>query len=136
MGPWPRPAEHDPAVRDAPARRRHRQRGRLPLPPGRTAGDARGRGPGHSVVRLPAGIPEDLVRGPRVTGSVHAAARSPVLMTVSGRATAPDAAEVMRLFPPRPAGSDWPATRQSCEQVLTRLLAPPFALANPARPAP
>ena len=59
-------------------------------------------------------------------------ARSLVLTRLPGRATAPDAAQVMRLFPPRPAASGWPATRQSREQVLTRLLAPPFTLDNPA----
>ncbi len=53
-------------------------------------------------------------------------------MKVSRRATAPDAAQVMRQFPPRPASSGWPATRHSREQVLARLLAPPFALGNPA----
>ena len=59
-------------------------------------------------------------------------AGSLVLTRLPGRATAPDAAQVMRLFPPRPAGSAWPATRHSREHVLTRLLAPPFALDNPA----
>ena len=55
-----------------------------------------------------------------------------MLTRLPGRATAPDAAQVMRLFPPRPAASGWPATRQSREHVLTRLLAPPFTLDNPA----
>ena len=55
-----------------------------------------------------------------------------MLTRLPGRATAPDAAQVMRLFPPRPAGSGWPATRHSREHVLARLLAPPFALDNPA----
>jgi Phage integrase family len=64
--------------------------------------------------------------------SGRAPAGSPVLMKVSRRATAPDAGQVLRQFPPRPAGSGWPATRQSREQVLARLLAPPFALDNPA----
>jgi integrase len=62
----------------------------------------------------------------------HAPAGSLVLAPLPGRATAPDAAQVMRLFPPRPAGSRWPATTQSREQVLARLLAPPFALDNRA----
>ena len=62
----------------------------------------------------------------------YAPAGSLVLTRLPGRATAPDAAQVMRLFPPRPAASGWPATRQSREQVLTRLLAPPFTLDNPA----
>ena len=57
-------------------------------------------------------------------------ARSLVLTRLPGRATAPDAAQVMRLFPPRPAASGWPATRQSREHILTRLLAPPFTLDN------
>ena len=67
-----------------------------------------------------------------MTGPGHASAGSLVLARLPGRATAPDAAQVMRLFPPRPAAGSWPAARQSREQVLTRLLAPPFALDNPA----
>src|SRR5438034_290520 len=130
MGPGPRPAEHHPEVRDAAARRRDRQRGRLPRPPGRTAADARRWRPGCSVIRLPSRIPEDLVRGCHVTGPDPA--WSLVLTRLPGRATAPDAAQVMRLFPPRPAASGWPATRQSREHILTRLLAPPFTLDNPA----
>ena len=63
--------------------------------------------------------------GPDPAGSL-------VLTRLPCRATAPDAEQVMRLFPPRPAGSGWPATRQSREHILTRLLAPPFALDNPA----
>src|SRR6266576_876374 len=63
--------------------------------------------------------------GPDPAGSL-------VLTRLPGRATGPDAAQVMRLFPPRPAGASWPATRQSREHILTRLLAPPFALDNPA----
>ncbi len=65
-----------------------------------------------------------------MTGSDPAG--SLVLTRLPGRATAPDAAQVMRLFPPRPAASGWPATRQSREHILTRLLAPPFTLDNPA----
>jgi Phage integrase family len=34
-------------------------------------------------------------------------------------------------FPPRPVASSWPQTRASRTQVLTRLLAAPFALDNP-----
>ena len=63
--------------------------------------------------------------GPDPAGSL-------VLTRLPSRATAPDAEQVMRLFPPRPAGSGWPATGQSREHVFTRLLAPPFALDNPA----
>jgi integrase len=62
----------------------------------------------------------------------HAPAGSLVLAPLPGREMAPDAAQVMRLFPPRPTGSRWPATTQSREQVLARLLAPPFALDNRA----
>src|SRR5881398_2790810 len=54
--------------------------------------------------------------GPDPAGSL-------VLTRLPGRATAPDAEQVMRLFPPRPAGASWPATRQSREHILTRLLA-------------
>jgi hypothetical protein len=67
-----------------------------------------------------------------VIAPADAPAGSRVLMTIPGRGLAPDAAQVMRLFPPRPPLSRWPATRQSRGQVLTRLLAPPFALDNPA----
>ena len=67
-----------------------------------------------------------------MTASGHVPAGSLVLTRLPGRATAPDAAQVMRLFPPRPAGTSWPATGHPREQVLTRLLAPPFALDNPA----
>ena len=67
-----------------------------------------------------------------MTGAARAPAGSLVLTRLPGRATAPDAAQVMRLFPPRPAASGWPATRHPGEQVLTRLLTPPFTLDNPA----
>ncbi len=67
-----------------------------------------------------------------MTGSARPPAGSLVLTRLPGRATAPDAAQVMRLFPPRPAPGGWPATRHPREQVLTRLLAPPFTLDNPA----
>ena len=34
-------------------------------------------------------------------------------------------------FPPRPAAASWPATRATRQEVLARLLAPPFPLDNP-----
>jgi hypothetical protein len=34
-------------------------------------------------------------------------------------------------FPPRPAAGSWPATRATRQEVLARLLAPPFPLDNP-----
>ncbi len=41
-------------------------------------------------------------------------------------------AELLARFPPRPAVASWPATLATRQQVLSRLLAPPFALDNPA----
>jgi Phage integrase family len=67
---------------------------------------------------------------------VSAAAAAPaesVLFTASrGGTLVPEAAEVMRRFPPRSAAHNWPETRQPREQVLARLLAPPFTLASQA----
>jgi len=40
-------------------------------------------------------------------------------------------AELLARFPPRLAPSSWPGTRAGRHEVLARLLAPPFALANP-----
>jgi hypothetical protein len=40
-------------------------------------------------------------------------------------------AELPTRFPPRPAGSSWPATLATRQEVLARLLAPPFPLDNP-----
>ena len=37
-------------------------------------------------------------------------------------------AELLTQFPPRPAALSWPATLAARQQVLARLLAPPFAL--------
>ena len=37
-------------------------------------------------------------------------------------------AELMERFPPRPVAASWPATRATRQQVLSRALAPPFAL--------
>jgi integrase len=41
------------------------------------------------------------------------------------------AAELPARFPPRPAASSWPATLATRQEVLERLLAPPFPLDNP-----
>jgi integrase len=41
-------------------------------------------------------------------------------------------AELLARFPSRPAAASWPATLATRQQVLSRLLAPPFALDNPA----
>jgi len=40
-------------------------------------------------------------------------------------------AELLARFPPRLVPSSWPASRAGRHEVLARLLAPPFALANP-----
>jgi hypothetical protein len=67
-----------------------------------------------------------------VNPAVPVAAASLLFTASSGATPAPEAAEVMRRFPPRPAGHGWAATRRPREQVLARLLGPPFALANRA----
>jgi hypothetical protein len=41
-------------------------------------------------------------------------------------------ADLLARFPSRPAAASWPATLATRQQVLSRLLAPPFALDNPA----
>ena len=40
-------------------------------------------------------------------------------------------AELLAAFPARPVAASWPATGATREQVLGRLLVPPFALAHP-----
>ncbi|MGH3285827.1 MAG: hypothetical protein ACRDPD_14260, partial [Streptosporangiaceae bacterium] len=40
-------------------------------------------------------------------------------------------AELLGRFPPRLVAASWPATRATRQQVLSRALAPPFALAHP-----
>ena len=40
-------------------------------------------------------------------------------------------AELQARFPPRPAAASWPATEATRQQVLARLLAPPFTLDHP-----
>ncbi len=59
------------------------------------------------------------------------------VVPVLGRAGVPlpaggTGAELLIRFPPRPATLSWPATLAARQQVLARLLAPPFALDNPA----
>jgi integrase-like protein len=44
---------------------------------------------------------------------------------------ASDTAQLAARFPPRPAASSWPATLVTRQQVLSRLLAPPFPLEIP-----
>jgi len=61
-------------------------------------------------------------------GTGTAAAR-PVAGTPQPEADA--AAELLARFPPRPAASSWPATLATRQEVLARLLAPPFPLDNP-----
>jgi hypothetical protein len=67
-----------------------------------------------------------------VSAIVPAPAASLVFTASPGKPLASEAAEVMRRFPPRPAEHGWAATRQPREQVLARLLGPPFALASRA----
>src|SRR6516165_10567249 len=81
---------------------------------------------------VPAGDAEDLVRGGRVNAAVRARASSLLFTASPGGTSPPEAAEVMRRFPPRPVAQGWPATMQPREQVLARLLGPPLALANRA----
>lgn len=49
----------------------------------------------------------------------------------SERRLGPVAAALLRQFPPRRPASTWPATEQPRDEVLTRLLARPFALDIP-----
>jgi hypothetical protein len=44
----------------------------------------------------------------------------------------PDVAGLWERFPPRPVPATWATTEQSRQQVLERLLAPPFVLDNPS----
>ena len=44
----------------------------------------------------------------------------------------PQVPALMERFPPRAARASWPATAQSREEVLERLLAPPFAAGSPS----
>ena len=67
----------------------------------------------------PAGLPPE-------TGTVPARPASSIPQQVSGAS-----AELLARFPPRPAASSWPATRVTRQEVLARLLAPPFPLDNP-----
>ena len=50
---------------------------------------------------------------------------------VAGIPQPADGAELLARFPPRPAASSWPATLATRQEVLARLLAPPFPLDNP-----
>jgi len=54
-------------------------------------------------------------------------ARAGDLLPAGGSGT-----ELLAQFPPRPAVLSWPGALATRQQVLSRLLAPPFALANPA----
>ena len=95
----------------------------------RGAGGATGAGvPG----REPAGA---VRQGRAVTAAVHPLRRAGD-GACPGRAGVPRpasgaGAELLARFPPRPAAVSWPATRATRQQVLARLLAPPFALDNP-----
>src|SRR5262249_15110740 len=51
-------------------------------------------------------------------------------MPVAGQSGAQSGAQWAARFPPRLVAAWWPATRASRTQVLTRLLAAPFALDN------
>ena len=64
---------------------------------------------------------------PPAAGVIPAARRALVPQPVTGTG-----AELLARFPPRPASVSWPATRAARQDVLARLLAPPFALGNPA----
>ena len=52
-------------------------------------------------------------------------------VTGGPRAASGVGAELLARFPPRPAASSWPATLATRQEVLARLLAPPFPLDNP-----
>jgi hypothetical protein len=58
------------------------------------------------------------------------AGQAPVMAVPAPQDTA--MTELLARFPPRPAGPSWPATQAGRREVLTRLLALPFALDHPA----
>jgi len=69
---------------------------------------------------------------------VTAAGRPPAVDAVSyprksgiPQAVSGTGAELQARFPPRPAAASWPATEATRQQVLARLLAPPFTLDHP-----
>jgi integrase len=62
---------------------------------------------------------------PAAAGAVTAPPAAAIPQPASG------AAELAARFPSRPAAVSWPATRATRQQVLARLLAPPFPLDNP-----
>jgi integrase-like protein len=62
-----------------------------------------------------------------VTSPATAGSRSALLV-------GPDMDQLRRSYPPRPSASTWPATEQSAEAIVSRLLAAPFP-AEPDRPA-
>ncbi len=64
--------------------------------------------------------------GPPLAGCVVAV---PARISVPRQAGGAGAALLAR-FPPRPAAASWPATLATRQQVLGRLLAPPFPLDN------
>ena len=63
---------------------------------------------------------------PPAAGMVAAGPAGSIEQPVSGTG-----AELLARFPPRPAAWSWPATQATRQEVLARLLAPPFALDNP-----
>jgi hypothetical protein len=66
--------------------------------------------------------------GPLLAGCVvPVPARAGVALRAAGTG-----AELLARFPSRPAAASWPATRATRQKVLSRLLALPFALDNPA----
>jgi hypothetical protein len=64
---------------------------------------------------------------PPAVGAVSFPRQAGIPQAVSGTS-----AELLARFPPRPAAASWPATEATRQQVLARLLAPPFTLEHPA----
>ena len=96
----------------------------------------RERGPAtRPAAGIPGREPDDAVRQgravtaaglPPAAGAVTVPPAAGIPQPVSGAA-----AELLARFPPRPAAGSWPATRAARQEVLARLLAPPFPLDNP-----
>ena len=79
--------------------------------------------------RLPGGNAAGPVRDDLVSGGAPAGLASSFLFTrVPPGPAAPEGAQVMRQFPPRPRPGRWPGTVLDREQASALLLAPPFRL--------
>jgi hypothetical protein len=114
-----KPAEHDlPFSAWSLARRRRRGAGAGPAPEYRAESLAGPVRQGRAVTAA----------GPRLAGCVVPVPARAGIALPGGDA----GADLLARFPSRRAAASWPATLATRQQVLSRLLAPPFALDNPA----